>query len=709
MTDRRWQVRSSCNHIVGSAGTPGISGTYCEVAPWDGKRMWVRFGTIGFANGIFWAATKWVMQFGGSVMYETTDEISTADGPVPTNWTTAVLGTDPAPVSTVSSGWSAVESNGFAKFSEDEDPSSGCIAKRKKLTSDIVFTGADWDFFLAIERDPVRRCEEITIRRQWRCDGMWDTEWTGTFSTGSGGWNYDTCEFTVRPDPLDAYTCIMDAMDQKVNILQTGTVSTEVAIGVTLEWGATADYHYPDPDPVCTGSVPQPSDVGDPAFGWVCAPSENFIDGDLYIDLTICVRERFQVECIDGIPSPPAGTGWVLLIDDCAVTGTATYVRPPEVPITFDPSTTDPACATGTSALVFPEYIINTPGGPCDGKIIHARYVCYTVDVVEYSTARLLQRAVEYMLEKAGCSINGVVSDFFEWDAPGDAPGYIAGQNYVTGQPNQMDQLVILHNSDAIDPSATNPATIGELTFGELFKLFAIGPRVFWRIDDLGRLRFEHWSYWTFPVGLSVLNYAAEDKSEPLSYAHLKEEVPKYERPKWMAARGKDFIGADIVYSGPCVGEEQKVNEYQAGRFVTDIEFVIDDPAAIGTDGFTLLACTFNGSVYSAIVGTGALSGNGIANAPLSWANLERDFWTWDRFLPSGNMNKVDTVFDGFVPNIEQRNVFVKLCCGYLDFDSSERVQTKLGDKLGRINAFVKRAEFDEATESVTLTLRYAY
>lgn len=187
--------------------------------------------------------------------------------------------------------------------------------------------------------------------------------------------------------------------------------------------------------------------------------------------------------------------------------------------------------------------------------------------------------------------------------------------------------------------------------------------------------------------------------------------MPRYERPKWSQAQGLDFLGADVEYTGPCVSTdgENDVREYNAGPFMTDISFIITDPDAINKQGFTLLATAFDGVAYNTIIDQGALSGNFVTNAPLSWANLERDFWTWDRFLPSGIMNRQAVVFNGFVPNIEQKNVFLKFCCAYLDYDSSLRVQTSLGNKLGGINAFVKRAEYDEATEGLTLTLRYAY
>lgn len=703
--------------VVG-AGTAGVSGKYCEVAPFDGKRMWVKYGTIGFANAIFWSATQWVMQRNGSVMYETTDELPTADGPVPTAWATAVLGTDPPPESSVSDGWQTVESNGFAKFSEEDDLPNGLAAKRRKLTSDIVFSGADWGLFLAIERDPVRRCEEITIRRQYRCDGMWDTVWTGVFSTGSGEWDFDTCQFTVKPDTLDAYTCIMRALNRKVNVLQVAPVEATALILPSMDFA------------VCIPGLPNECpDVLDidgvtPIHEYTAAHGQT-VNYDCGADsgsftLTTYWREKQRTFCVGGTPVPPIGSGWVLLQNDCAVDGTAVYVRNSTISWTFGDAITvessspipvapDDSCAWMYLGTVDVGVDVNPS---CPNWYVHA-FICLTSgDAIEFHRARTLQDIANYMLEKSGCEQTEMVSDLLEWNPPGDAPGYAPGVNYVTGGTNQYNAIVALQNSDAIDPAATNPATIGEMTLKELFTLLATGPRMLWAIDALGRVRIEHYTFWTTPVGLNIVNYAAGSKSEPMSYTHLKAEVPRYERPKWAHAQGSDFAGSDIEYSGPCVSTEgdNDVREYNAGPFTTDIAYISTDPDAITKIGFTLLATTFDGSVYNTILDYGALSGDFIINAPLSWANLERTFWTWDRFLPSGIMNRQATVFDGFVPNIEQRNVqLFNFCCAYVDYDSILRVETSLGNKLGALTAYVKRAEFDESTEGLTLTLRYAY
>jgi hypothetical protein len=651
-----------------------------------------------------------------------------------------------------------------AKFSEEEDLSVGCKALRRKLTNDIVFSGSDFDYFLAIERQASRRCEELTIRRQWKCNGVWKTIWTGTFSTGSGEWDFDRCEFTVRPDVLDEYTCIMRAMNTRVNVLGADQVLTTASIAVDVEFGfsysffpsaGTGPVLYATQVDMVNGSNGGINGWGVAAGGYnignltqefssnpppvplttLAASGEmsgfdgsalaiSMMDailtyvgpfiGDTVLDFTIYRhvwwRERRTTTCEFGVPFPPTGTGWALVADNCGVDGTALYGRTPLFAYTGGNA--------GASGIISP----SPPTDPCStyepagefGFDNRPMFVCFDAngtDPIELNRSRLFEDCANLILSASGCG-GRVRSDFFEWDPVGDAPGYVPGDNYVTGLMSQVNALLLIQNSDALDPTASNPATLGEMTLKEMLVFMLYEFQVFWAIDADGNMRFEHWIYWTFPVGLNVATYATDDKSEPMSYAHLSIEVPRQERLKAAHASYEDFVGKDIIYSGPCVSRdgENDVKEYNLGPFTTDITFIFTDPDSISKTGFTVLATVFDGiDTYVTILDDGALTGSTVTNAPLSTANVQRDYWTWNRLLPTGNMNNEDTVFDGIQANIEQRNVFLKFCCDYVNFNSSERVTTRLGFKLGSINAFIRRAEFDEATDGMTLTLRYAY
>lgn len=742
MTDYRWVLINimPCKGsvVLSGSGNSSVDGTYCYDGLNNEAGVWTKIGGVRLEDSIYRPTYEGeglpylVVTTGGTFEDDPTNALyKTVFGFGPGGaWTIqdafGLGGTPPPPIGVYYPEKEPVLKDfgplQYARFSEDEDLSVGLIAKRRKLTTDIVFSGEDYHFFRAIEKDPVRRCEELIIRRQMKCGSKWETIWTGTFSTGSGSWDLDNCLFTVRPEVLDEYTCIMRGMNKKVNALQVAPVTAQAVIIPSLEFavcrigGGIANN--------CVAAGVLDVDGTTPINEWVIAhnQSETACDpgpNETTYNLVVFWRERVNTFCVAGAPVSPVGSGWVLLTDNCATTGTAVYVREPTISWTFGDATvienTDPVAIppdTDCAWTYLGSIDIENEIQPFCFGVWHHAFICLSAGTpVVFDRARTLQEVANYMLGQAGCDQTEMVSDFFEWNAPGDAPGYLPGVNYVTGLGSQTNALVLLQNSDAIDPGATNPATIGELTLKEFFTLLATAYRTLWAIDSEGRVRIEHFSYWTSPVGLVLSDYPKEERTEPMQYAYLKSEVPRYERPRWAAARGSDFIGSDIEYTGPCVSNEAEadVKEYSVGQFTSDIELIVVDPDSVSKQGFTILATAFNGTEYNAILDHGALSGNFITNAPLAWANLERDFWQHDRFLPSGIMNRVITDFIGFIPNIEQRDVFVKMCCDYRNFNSSNRVTTALGGKLGGINAFIRRAEFDEKSVGVTLTLRYAY
>lgn len=602
------------------------------------------------------------------------------------------------------------------KFTRDRDLSTGCIGYRRKLSGALTFVKDDYAYFLSFETKASKRCKEFAIRFQLYCDAKWKDFWEGTFSTGSGSWNRTLCRFEVRPEPRDKYSCLMRAMNKKVNVLQVAPVDAEAVIVPSLEFAVCR------PGLPIESTCPGVFDVdGSTLINEWSSANIQFVDydcgsgSDTY-DLTIYWRERQSTICVAGNPVPPVGLGWVLLDDRCSIDGTAIYVRNTTISwtfgdatITFSDSTTpvppDDSCAWTYLGMVD----IGESVDPfCDGFYNHAWICLASGDPEEYSRARTLMGALEYQLEQSGCDYVGVVSDFFEHNPDGSAEGYVAGINYVTGEANEVNHIVLLQNSDAIDPSASNPATIGELTLKETLTMLLGYFRVFWDIDEAGNLRLEHWKYWSFPVGLEVASYTPT--IENLSYAHLSGEIPRYERVKTQHALNMDFEGADIVYSGPCVTAEDgsDVKTYTIGPFMADLAMVISDPDAIDRKGFVMLATSYNGSVYSTLLKAGALSGNFVTNAPLSTANVQANYWSWDRFLPSGNLNRQDVVFDAYLPNVEQKGVNVPLCCDIVGFIATDRVVTALAGVL-KSNAFVQREEFDPSTGRATFTLRYPY
>lgn len=611
--------------------------------------------------------------------------------------------------------WTEVSPTNGSRLSitQARDLSAGQVFFRKKLAQAVILGSTDYRAIDAIRRNPARRCETLLLRCEAMC-GSWSEYWRGEFSAGSAKWDLDNCTVEIKAETVDRYSCLLGKKDVKRNILQVGVVDASYAVLPSLEFGTcTTVGAAPSPPGDCDTFFGPGGGPGDPFIdGWDTATTSQVAPGPSQVNFYW--RERVETECVGGSPVPPPGAGWTLITNDCAGSGTAVYARQPIIAWPFDP----PSAGTIVDGVNVP------PAGSCNWVFMGMGgiddpfttdndalpyYVCVdSASQTALPRARTLQAATEYLIDQTGCELAGVRSDFFDWNAPGDAPGYVAGENYVTGSLNQMNALVILQKTDVIDPAASDPATIGELTFAEMMTLFRVGPRCFWDIDDQGYVRIEHRSYWVFVIGLDLVT--TQRPNEPLVYESLGEEIPRVERARWMEAQGRDFVGKDIVYDSPCVpdGAAENVKEWSPGRFTTDVSFIDTDPDAISKDGFVLLATTLVGGVYQAIIDTGAITGNFTSNAPLSWANLQRDFWTYDRYLPSANMNGTDTVFDAYLPNVKQEQASIAMCCEVLTFDPKKRVEGRLSRLLGTAG-YVESASLDLYTARLTLVLRYAY
>lgn len=610
--------------------------------------------------------------------------------------------------------WVAItpSNEGRLKIIEAPDLDNGQVFFRKKLTGNVILSGNDYLLVRPFEVNPALRCNTLLMRVEIKCGASWREFWRGDFSAGSGKWDLGNCTFQIKPETVDRYSCLLRKMNVKHNILQVAPTVVKVYALPSLEFGT------------CTtvGFTPAPSDGCDQFYesfpgspfinGWDGATTSQVAPGDSQVNFYW--REKVETECVGGNPVPPPGSGWVLLSNDCGTTGTAVYARQPLISWPFDP----PQAGTVVNGVNVPpdnscNWVYMGMGGVDDPFTPEQDAVPYYVCInsassQENDAARPISSVLQYLVDKSGCGLAGVRSDFYEINPPGDAIGYSPGTNYVTGGQNQHNALVMLQKSDAKNPTATNPATIGEMTLAEMFKFLLECHQVYWTIDNGGYVRLEHWNHWTRNQGIDIRTLS--DTVEPLAYKHSNEKTPRIERGRWMEALGRDFVGKDIIYNSPCASPEDEsgsVLEHSPGRITTDISYVLTDPVPISNDGFVVLATRFDGASYNTIIDQGAITGNFISNAPMSWANLQRDFWTWNRFLLFGEMNGAAQIFDGIRPNITQDKISIALCCQIMAFDPRDYLTTELGQRLGGLGGIIESLEYDLVQDRIEITTQY--
>lgn len=302
---------------------------------------------------------------------------------------------------------------------------------------------------------------------------------------------------------------------------------------------------------------------------------------------------------------------------------------------------------------------------------------------VNYTRNRSFKEVIEYVIDELGCDINGVVSDFFEWNPPGDTPGYVPGYNYVTGLPNMLTNMTIAQKSDIISYTSSNAATKGMITLDKLEKIWAWKFNAYWFVDAFGRFRIEHISWFNRTVAYNAnANPHAIYNVAKNKYTYNKEKMPKFEVFKDSEMMFTDFVGTPIYYDSICVNQDSANNSKD--RFLdfvtTDLYALYLDPAAANKVGFVLMVNDKIGTTYTVASETGAISGNTIVNGHLSWANLHPAYHTYNRVLITGFMNNVLTTFDSAKPTKKQKDVALKICCDDVFDPLVQLYRTELGD-----------------------------
>jgi hypothetical protein len=702
MTERRWMLASGeiDRIVITGAGTGDVNTTYTREGELNSRPYYAGGDPTDY---ITWETSpaRWEIWNAGVLQYTSTDDVMS-----PLQVTTWVLsaGSNPLPVlAEDTTNIFTIEvhpaNTADVKFSQERDLDNGQIFFRTKLATDLVFGGRgnSADFDMLWEERRRDGCAKLYIRMERRKAGQWRVEWTGRFAPGACRFDLDRCIATVRPEVIDRYTCLLESLNRKENVLRVGSVDAQAAIVFPLEFGACYFEDFTGESACATlflygGST------------WTAVDDMGYGIG-LY---RIYARRREVTICMDGTPVPPPGGGWTLETNNCAVDGTAIYTKALTggeiftlnitgvVGTCVDGVATPPAAACGA-------YVLVVDCADADPPV----YVCLGATPFPLSGARTLLSVTEFLLRQSNCAVTPeVVSDFLEWNPAGDATGYAAGINYVTGLANQHNHLVVIQNSDAIDPGASEPATRGEMTLGQVLELLNKSAQLFWDITDANELRIEHWTYRAEPIGLDLA--AVVRGSEPLAFAPTRDRAPRFEAAKWQTAQAQDFVGLDIEYTGPCVAEGASTRNVDLPYFITDITYINDEPDDIPKDGFTVLACSEDSGMYSVLIDIGAISDTYVSNAPMSWANLQRDFWQHNRFLFAGRMNGEDVTFLGVRPTVEQGNVVVA-CRDFLTWDPRDAVEGALSARLGLVSGEVTKVEWNPQQEVLTLTVGYAF
>jgi len=280
-----------------------------------------------------------------------------------------------------------------------------------------------------------------------------------------------------------------------------------------------------------------------------------------------------------------------------------------------------------------------------------------------------------------------------------------AAINPVSLGANHLLYLTIAQKSDFIRPTATDPATVANLSWKSLMDILWGMFQVKWDYDlATNEFNVEHISFWTKTNGLDLRTQILCKASN--KYSYVKEEMPKWEKFYFAEALDINFIGAPIRYESKCVNQDAGTNVKETKiNVTTDIEYIMSDPDEIKDDGFVICCNYLSGGSYYIEYGVGSMDSAVVLNVHLSWANLHNFYFRHNRVLNEGYINGILTTFWTAQKNkLQPVNAIV---CPSDNFDPNDLITTELGETyLDSVKASVKKSTL-KPTGEMALELVY--
>jgi hypothetical protein len=574
----------------------------------------------------------------------------------------------------------------FGDIGIDFEPNTenGGYFFRKRLGGDLSFYRAAYSYILA--QIGISQCTELVVEIQQLCAGAWVTILEGYFTRQDCKINYDDCTIECEITTVDEYTCLLKNADKDINFLaaDVGVLPPEdfayiPSFGLELLLVETVG--------LTCGSEPL---FGQPFFGI------GAITGNIGINYCLYARYVIRVNCLGGILQPPAPafSTWFLLSDECAINGTATYYRNVQLTeITLTVNFTNcigiacvpPICSTANTRDM--GVFLGTPP-----FLNQSERVCVEISSTNFFfwNTRPLVGTLDYILDQI-CGTGLVV----------DSELLTNATNPVTAvNPNPMATLSLQQKSDSVNPTATERATIANLSFKDAMSDLTTLLNALWYVDKVtNKLVFEHVTgILSLVIGtdLTTLDGGKWNVGRNV-ISYDKEQIPREETFTYAkAAQYQDFLGLPIVYTQGCT--KSRSLEVRTQVMETEVVRIFQNPNE-QNEGLILLATNSLNEDETADE-VGELSQLFIPNAPLAWANLHRDYYRDYRYLSEGTLNGVNTVFNSTRPIKRQENLTFPIAC-LNDFNPLELIKTSQGS--GR----VLNAKYDLSSQFITVTIKF--
>lgn len=528
------------------------------------------------------------------------------------------------------------------------------------------FTINDIDLFGPMIKADLDRCicNVADIRITEECCGEETDRWIGTFPYKEGEWDADNCQVSFTPNVSDEYDCLIERLASERNFfdiqdrvtIQTllgkieifkclGTVNAQYDVD-----GELIPYTSTNLPPEMTSCIMPDSTGGSVPSnqGWIAV---NNIAEYVETFANWRVETTYAREFVAG--SLPTGTGWV------AVAGG--YAR--EVGVA-SPKVTE--STNGISILGEPvPYQYQT--------IVNYKYVSNK----DVDNGIRLRDFVEHFM-----NCDCLISNFFGINPDNTNPQndeYANAEKYIWN-------AVIFQASDIINVAAINSNATGESGFKKVSDCWEDLKSMFelciWFDHEEGCMRIEHNSYRRALEGIDLTSDELSGFVR-LKYKYKNEDLPKQEKLKAKVETNDiDFDDGFINYEGDCTAEGDS-KEKSTKVFVTNFNRLYDNEDYEGNDNarksIVLVSVDDNDVIYNE---QGHKTGQNQLNAPFSFANIVRDYWTNERPFCFGNVNAVEVFEYENVKKIKALDKFtLPITCDQYKLVNPETTRAKF--KLG--------------------------
>lgn len=527
--------------------------------------------------------------------------------------------------------------------------------------SSLRLDGAAYDYIKAID-DGANRCDKIGLVITRISNGAMYLE--AYVSPNAASFRPSYCTVEIEPTTDDLLSCLKERWESEINILQqgldrytvSGVLGELVFFDIQLLTNVTGVLPSSPPAPTTNGVDTLPA----PLNTWTIyrnifdsmLPDANGVTFSGQHVRIIWVREE-----VTSATQPP-GSGWVNI-------GGNVWARPP-------------------STVLNPTSII-TYNDVLETSLL--RYLYDLPGATEQPNGLLISDVIETLIaELSDCGVS-VVSNLLGINPDNSVPN---NQAHIWLD-DAFDTIMVFQKSDVRLPTASNPATILELSLKRMLEVVSGFFNAGWILDGTV-MRIEHVSYFDSVNGYDLTTQQAAALVRKDAYTYNFERMPKIERWK----QSDPQATGEIRYGTPCANEQ--VTEITFPDLYTNLQFIRQYPDDVSnTVGmFWMAVHEFNGEYYIAD-----------DNFPLLFPFIMPALYVYNRPHAEGSVTGA-----GLTPIAMQTTDFVKVQEAlkfrmpydvFEGFDSAELVRTQYG--WGKVLSFEYEVSTCEATVEVAFRL----